>query len=351
MNFYFPDHRVLFVAENASHTLHNMLTLRGALVRDPRSGRATSTRRSRTSGARPRCCSRVTTGRRWGTERIVDFLAKQRDLYGYLHDQTLRLHQPGLHRHRDRRDVRAAAEPRSRPGTAAATTARSATTSRRSTSATWAGSTAIPPTSGSTRRSRPRSATSSSWAAPTPCSRRRARRSTAGDFRWVAQVVNHVVFADPENADARELQAAALEQLGYGAENGTWRNFFLMGAKELREGALGTPTSTAADDFVANLSLEQLFDSLAIRIDGPRGRKRADRRSTGPSTTRPTSRRSRTASSATSPASRTTAPTPRSPSTARRLTQVLLGALAGSDCGVRRAADRRRRSSPGASRR
>ncbi len=92
----------------------------------------------------------------------------------------------------------------------------------------------------------------------------------AGDFRWVAEVVNHVVFADPDNQAARELQAEALEQLAYGSENATWRNFFLTGAKELREGPLGTPTTAAAADFIANLTLDQLFDSLAIRIDGPR---------------------------------------------------------------------------------
>jgi len=99
----------------------------------------------------------------------------------------------------------------------------------------------------------------------------RARASLeAGDYRWVAQVVNHVVFAEPDHAGARELQAAALEQLGYGAENGTWRNFFLNGAKELREGVSGTPTTTASADIVAHLTLDQLFDSLAIRVDGPR---------------------------------------------------------------------------------
>ena len=75
----------------------------------------------------------------------------------------------------------------------------------------------------------------------------RARRSfEEGDYRWVVEVVNHVVFAEPENAAARELQADALEQLGYGAENAVWRNFFLMGAQELREGNAGTPISTSA---------------------------------------------------------------------------------------------------------
>jgi alkyl sulfatase BDS1-like metallo-beta-lactamase superfamily hydrolase len=100
---------------------------------------------------------------------------------------------------------------------------------------------------------------------------RRARQSFAdGDFRWVVQVVHHVLFADPDDAAARELQADALEQLGYGSENGTWRNFFLMGALELRHGSVGTPASTVAPDLLAALTLDQLFDALAIRVDGPR---------------------------------------------------------------------------------
>jgi alkyl sulfatase BDS1-like metallo-beta-lactamase superfamily hydrolase len=92
----------------------------------------------------------------------------------------------------------------------------------------------------------------------------------AGDFRWVATVVNHVVFADPGNAAARELQARTLEQLGFGAENGTWRNFFLTGAHELRHGNVGTPASTASADLLAVLTVNQLFDSVKIRVNGPR---------------------------------------------------------------------------------
>jgi alkyl sulfatase BDS1-like metallo-beta-lactamase superfamily hydrolase len=92
----------------------------------------------------------------------------------------------------------------------------------------------------------------------------------AGDYRWVAEVVNHVVFAEPENRAARELQADALEQLGYGAENATWRNFFLVGAQELREQSVSTPTVAAPPDIVANLSVAQLLDAMAIRLNGPR---------------------------------------------------------------------------------
>ncbi|WP_263101618.1 alkyl sulfatase C-terminal domain-containing protein [Kitasatospora sp. DSM 101779] len=72
------------------------------------------------------------------------------------------------------------------------------------------------------------------------------------------------------NAEARRLQADALEQLGYGSENGTWRSFYLTGAHELRHGPVGTPTTADSPDLVAALSLDQLLDSLAIRIDGPR---------------------------------------------------------------------------------
>ena len=99
----------------------------------------------------------------------------------------------------------------------------------------------------------------------------RARASfDAGDYRWVAEVVNHVVFADPSNTDARELQARTLEQLAYGAENSTWRNFFLMGALELRQGPISNLSGTNALEMLSYLSVEQIFDALAIRLDGPR---------------------------------------------------------------------------------
>ncbi|NLG55872.1 MAG: MBL fold metallo-hydrolase, partial [Rhodococcus sp.] len=98
----------------------------------------------------------------------------------------------------------------------------------------------------------------------------KARRSyDEGDFRWVAQVLNYVIFADPDNTEAKALQADTLEQLGYGSENGTWRNFFLMGAYELRNGSIGTPLSTASADIAGALTVEQVFDALALRVDGP----------------------------------------------------------------------------------
>jgi alkyl sulfatase BDS1-like metallo-beta-lactamase superfamily hydrolase len=92
-----------------------------------------------------------------------------------------------------------------------------------------------------------------------------------GDFRWVAEVVSHVVFADPDNGAARELEARALDQLAYGAENATWRNFFLMGARELREGVVaGTSPLSSGADLIAHLPTPTLLDAIALRLDGAR---------------------------------------------------------------------------------
>jgi alkyl sulfatase BDS1-like metallo-beta-lactamase superfamily hydrolase len=98
----------------------------------------------------------------------------------------------------------------------------------------------------------------------------RARASfDAGDFRWVAEVLNHVVFAEPDHEAARELLADTYEQLGYGSENGTWRCAYLSGAHELRHGVFGTPVSAASPDVLAQLTPTQLLDALALRINAP----------------------------------------------------------------------------------
>jgi alkyl sulfatase BDS1-like metallo-beta-lactamase superfamily hydrolase len=94
-----------------------------------------------------------------------------------------------------------------------------------------------------------------------------------GEYRWVAQLVDHVVFAEPGHAGARSLQAAALEQLGYQTENATWRNFYLMGARELRDGVAPLPPMVPRT--ASALTLDQVFDVLGVRLNGP---ELADRR-------------------------------------------------------------------------
>ncbi len=269
MNFHFPDHRVLCIAENATHTLHNILTPRGALVRDPHAWAHYLNESIELFGADSDALFAGHHWPRWGSERIVDYLKKQRDLYAYLHDQTLRLINRG---HTGREIAERIELP---PGLAAEWHCRgyygSVSHNVKAIYQRYMGWFDGNP--------------AHLWEHPPVESARRyvefmgggdsvleqARRSfEAGDYRWVAEVVNHLVFAEPDNAAARELQADALEQLGYGAENATWRNFFLMGAQELREGIAGTPTDTAAPDILAQLSVDQILDAMAIRIDGPR---------------------------------------------------------------------------------
>ncbi|MEG3613581.1 alkyl/aryl-sulfatase [Isoptericola haloaureus] len=269
MLFYFPDHRALCAAEDATHTLHNLLTLRGALVRDPHVWAHYLTETVDLFGQDLEVVFASHHWPTWGRERAVEFLENQRDLYAYLHDQTLRMLNQGL------------------------------------TGPEIAETIELPPVLENAWNARGYYGSVSHdvkaiyqrymgwfdgnpahlWEHP-PVERARryvdfmggadavvarARESfDAGDFRWVAEVVNHVVFADPEHAGARELLADTYEQLGYGSENGTWRDFFLSGATELRDGRFGTPTATSSPDIVGNLTPAMLFDALAVQVDGPR---------------------------------------------------------------------------------
>ena len=88
-----------------------------------------------------------------------------------------------------------------------------------------------------------------------------------GDYRWVVELVNKAVFANPSNAEARALQADALEQLGYQAESATWRNAYLMGALELRSGPKDPGVSTTGSDTVRGMTNELLFDFIALRLN------------------------------------------------------------------------------------
>ena len=97
----------------------------------------------------------------------------------------------------------------------------------------------------------------------------------SGDLRFAAELLNHAVFADPGHEEAKQLLAATYDRLGYGAENGTWRNFYLMGALELRHGAIPPSLSLASPDMIQAFTVEQLFDSIAIRINGPKASSQA----------------------------------------------------------------------------
>ncbi|MEU4091566.1 alkyl sulfatase dimerization domain-containing protein [Streptomyces sp. NPDC026673] len=270
LNIHFPGHAALCIAENATHNLHNLLTLRGAEVRDPRVWAQYLTQTVQLFGASTDVVFASHHWPTWGRERVLTFLSEQRDLYAYLHDQTLRMINQGLTplEIAERMQLPPALERVWHTHGYYGSVSHNVKAIYQRYLGWFDGNPAHlwehPPTEAAARYV--------DFMGGAEEVLRRAHGSYAdGDFRWVAQVVNHVLFADPGNTEARELQADALTQLGYGSENGTWRNFYLTGALELRHGSVGTPTVTASPDVVSALSLDQLFDSLAIRVDGPAG--------------------------------------------------------------------------------
>jgi alkyl sulfatase BDS1-like metallo-beta-lactamase superfamily hydrolase len=269
MNFFLPDRAALCIADNAVHAMHNILTPRGALVRDPRIWAGYLDEAIELFGGEAEVLFAGHHWPCWGRERIVTFLEEQRDLYAYLHDQTLRLLNKGL------TGPEIAERIELPPNLAREWHCReyygSISHNVKAIYQRYMGWFDGNPAHLWEHPPREQARRYVEFMGGTDAVLAKARQSfEAGDYRWVAEVVNHVVFAEPDNEPARELQAQALERLGHGAENATWRNFFLMGAKELRDGIGGTPTAAAPPDFVANLSVEQLLDAMAIRLDGPR---------------------------------------------------------------------------------
>lgn len=269
MNFHFPDLRALCMAENATHTLHNLLTLRGALVRDPHVWAKYLTESINRYAATSDVLFASHHWPTWGTDRLTEFLSVQRDLYGYLHDQTLRALNQGATGIEIAENIQLppAIEQVWHTHGYYGSVSHNVKAIYQRYMGWFDGNPAHlwehEPTESAKRHV--------DFMGGADTVLEKARTSfEEGDFRWVAQVVNYVIFAYPGNTAARALQADALEQLGYGSENGTWRNFFLMGAYELRNGPVGTPTTTAAPDITNALSIEQLFDAVALRIDGPK---------------------------------------------------------------------------------
>ncbi|WP_042430943.1 alkyl/aryl-sulfatase [Streptacidiphilus anmyonensis] len=269
LNIHLPDHAALCLAENATHNLHNLLTLRGAQVRDPRVwarylAEAVDLFLDTTDVAF--ASHHWPT---WGRERIVRYLTEQHDLYAYLHDQTLRMLNQGLTGPEiaEQMQLPPALERAWHTHGYYGSASHNAKAVYQRYLGWFDGNPAHlwehPPVEAAKRYV--------AFMGGADQVLRQARASLQeGDYRWVVQVVNHVVFAEPDNAEARALQADALEQLGYGSENGTWRNFYLTGAYELRHGGIGSPTEAASPDLLAALTLDQILDSAAIRVDGPR---------------------------------------------------------------------------------
>jgi alkyl sulfatase BDS1-like metallo-beta-lactamase superfamily hydrolase len=271
MNLWFPRWKALCAAENATHTLHNILTLRGAPVRDARAWSQYLDDTLARYGAQAEVLFAQHHWPTWGNAAVQEFLADQRDMYRFLHDQTLRLLNKGL----QPLEI-AQALPSLPPDLARKWYARdyygSMSHNVRAVYQRYLGwydgnpATLDPlPQADAARRYVEAMGGSDAVLA-------RARDAYAkADYRWVAQLLNHLVHADPQNAAARTLEAQAFEQLAYQTENATWRNEYLAGAQELRNGVpRGLSPGTGSADVVRAIPLELFFDFLGVRLDPAR---------------------------------------------------------------------------------
>ncbi|MDQ2636499.1 MAG: MBL fold metallo-hydrolase [Actinomycetota bacterium] len=268
MHFYFPRYRALCMAENATHNLHNLLTLRGALVRDPHVWAGYLTEAIDTFAGRADVVFASHHWPTWGHDRIVDYLSVQRDLYAYLHDQTLRLLNQGY------TGVEIAEQFALPPALHKAWHTHgyygSVSHNVKAVYQRYMGW-----FDGNPGRlwPHPPEAIGPRYVSAMGGTDRVVELAKdafdAGDFRWAATLLDHVIFTDENHGGARELYADTLEQLAYGAENAVWRNFFLSGATELRDGNFGTATQSTSPTLLAQLTPEQVFDSLALNVNGP----------------------------------------------------------------------------------
>ncbi|MES1949507.1 beta-lactamase domain-containing protein [Salinisphaera sp. S4-8] len=273
LTFYLPQFKAFCGAEIVSHTLHNVYTLRGAKVRDALKWSDYIDEALQRYGQRAEVVFNSHHWPVWGHDEIVDYLKVQRDTYKYIHDQTLRLANAGY-------TPREIAEQLTLPESLAkpfhnrgyyGTVSHDAKAVYQWYFGWFDGNPAhlnpLPPSESARKYVEFMGGTDAVVA--------KARQSfNAGDYRWTAEVLNHVVFAEPNNDAARQLLANTYDQLGYQAESGPWRDIYLTGAKELRDGAMGTSLDMSRGiGLLRQVPIARFFDAMAARLNGPEAAK------------------------------------------------------------------------------
>lgn len=268
MLWYIEEKKLIEAAEDVTHTLHNTYSLRGAKIREPLPWSKYINDAINRWGDKAEILMAQHHWPTWGKENVNKLLKSQRDLYRYINDQTLRMANEGLTRDEIAANFKL-------PPDLAHTWANrgyygSVSHDVKATYVLYLGwfdgnpatLDELPPEEAAKKFV--------DYMGGADNILKKAKDDYAqGNYRWVAQVVSKVVFADPNNKAARDLEADALEQLGYQAESGPWRNFYLTGAQELRNGVQKLPTpNTASPDTVRAMTPEMFFDYLAVHING-----------------------------------------------------------------------------------
>lgn len=266
INVWFPDKKALWMAENTTNTMHNILTLRGAQVRDALKWSRYLQETIDMWGDDVEVKFQSHHWPMWGQEDIVKYFKKQRDMYKYTHDQTVRLMNQGYIGSEISEMIAFPNEIDKNWSTRGyyGTLRHNSRAVYQRYMGWYSGNPSdlnnLPPTAAAVKYVE--------YMGGEQAVINRAKADfDKGNYRWVGEVLKHVVFANPDSENGKALLADTYEQMGYQAESGPWRSIYLQGAYELRN---GTPkaggTNAASPDIIKNMPLEMLFDYLAVRI-------------------------------------------------------------------------------------
>jgi len=270
MTIYFPQLRALDTAEIASQTNHNLLTPRGAEVRDGNAWSKAINEMIELYGDKADVIFASQQWPVWGNDKIVTYLKQQRDLYKFTHDQTLRLLNHGYTPNEISEMIKLPEslakgwDVRDYYGTLSFNVRAVYQKYLGFYDGNPANLNPLPPVEAGRKYIE-------YMGGPQAVIDRAKADYAGGDYRWVVQVMNQVVFAYPDNQEARNLEADAMEQLAYQSESTVWRNCYLVGASELRTGmskSLGA--GSVSPDMVRGITLPQYFDLMGSRLNGPK---------------------------------------------------------------------------------
>ncbi|MEE6451609.1 alkyl sulfatase dimerization domain-containing protein [Gottfriedia acidiceleris] len=274
MHYYINDYKTLVVAENTGHTMHNFYTLRGAKTRDASEWvKALDDTINLVSKEEIGALITAHSWPLWGKSRVIDHLSKQRDLYKYIHDQTIRLANQGY-------TADEIAEQIKLPSSLDKYWANRGYYGNLKQNAKAVYNYYLGYFNGnpSDLDPLPQVESGTKYVQYMGGEKKVLKLAKAdfekGEYRWVAQVLKNVVMANPTNKKAKDLLAKSYEQLGYQSESAAWRNYYLTGAEELRKGIVkldgSKTTSTVDPQIILSMEVNDFLEYMSITLNGPK---------------------------------------------------------------------------------
>lgn len=266
MHFHLPEFRALCLAENANASMHNVLTPRGALVRDAKKWADYLTEAARLFGDATDAVFMSHAWPRFGAEASRAFIENHRDAYKYLHDQTVRMMNEGL-------TGEEIADRIALPDSLAKEWYNRGYygTMRHNSRAIYQRYMGFYDANPVNLNPLPKEQTAARVVAlmggEKKVKKAAKKAMAAGDYRWAAELLDLAVFANADDAEAKSLLAEAHAQMAYQAESAIWRNIYLSAAKELTKGVTPSPPVGASLDFIAATPTDMFFDLMSVRLD------------------------------------------------------------------------------------